>query len=142
MINSFQKSPIFGRSLALQKVLHWKASLGSVEFKLSPDLNVIEDAENRLLFLNFRKAKLDPEIAKLTLEISHWVLESNGVEIPIDHIEYVDLFTGEIYSVKKSRSSTTKVVAESAILCRPEGRGGDQVMRTRNSNKERHHAGG
>lgn len=116
VINSFQKSPIFGRPLVLQKVPHWKSSLGTVEFKLSPDLSVIEDDENRLLFLNFRNAKLDPEIAKLTLEISHWVLESNDIKVPIDHIEYVDLFTDAIYSVTKRRAATTKVVTESAKI--------------------------
>ena len=64
VITSFQKSPLFDRALMLQKVPHWKSSLGSVEFRLSPDLNVTEDDENRLLFLNFRNAKLDPEVAR------------------------------------------------------------------------------
>lgn len=116
VITSFQKSKIFDRKLSLQKIPRWKSSLGTVEFRLSPDLNVLEGGQSRLLFLNFRNVKLDPEVAKLTSEISHWVLERSGLRIPIGCIEYVDLFTGEIYSVKRRRAATTKAVVESAKI--------------------------
>ncbi|HET6804440.1 MAG TPA: hypothetical protein VFH59_03230 [Frateuria sp.] len=116
VMTSFQKSTLAERALILEKVPHWRSSLGTVEFRLSPDLNVLENGENRLLFFNFRNMKFDPEVAKLTAEISHWVLERNGIKMPIDHIEYVDLFSGDIYAIKKRRAATTKAVAESAKI--------------------------
>lgn len=116
VLEAFQKHDMRQRKLSLQPNIKVVANAGSVELKLSPDLKAAEGDDVRFFFLNCRAAKLVPEIATLTAEIAHWVLEQNSVKIPISRIEYVDLFTGETYSTSNRRGSTTKAIAQNVKI--------------------------
>lgn len=83
---------------------------------MSPDLFAFEGDEERFIYFNFKAEQQDPEAARMTLEIAHWLLEENGVDIKPDQLELVDLFTGVLYRGKKRRVKTIKLLKENARL--------------------------
>ena len=76
----------------------------------------LEGGLEQMLFLNCRGQALDPQVALQTTEIAHWVLEQSGFKLPISQIQYVDLFTGNVYSTKKRRTATAKALAQTAKI--------------------------
>lgn len=67
----------------------------------------------RFTFLNLRAQALDPDLARVTLELAHWLLEKQGQEIPIQRIEYVDLFKGTTHKIAKRRATTVSAATQS-----------------------------
>ncbi|WP_266157246.1 hypothetical protein [Dyella silvatica] len=52
----------------------------------------------------------------MTLEIAHWLLEQNGIDIAPRQIEFIDLFSGRLYTIKRRREKTIKLLDENARL--------------------------
>lgn len=114
VLNSFKKSSLHDRMLYYAKNSKIARSIGNVEFRLSPDFIFEENGKTLLLYLNCRSQPLDTEVARLTIEIAHWVVEISGIKIKIDQIEYFDLCNNTSYSFKKRRATTIKNLEENA----------------------------
>ena len=52
----------------------------------------------------------------MTVEIAHWLLEQNKLDVKAEQIEFIDLFTGALYKIKKRRAKTLKLLGENAKL--------------------------
>jgi hypothetical protein len=112
VLNSFKASELAARDLLLTAKNLTKLALNNVELRLMPDLAATEGGKPRIVFLNFRGHALDPEVARLTLEIADWVFEKNQIPIGTKNLEYVDLFKGKAYAIAKRRASTIKAVTQ------------------------------
>jgi hypothetical protein len=112
VLNSFKASELAARTLVLAPKKVIRLTQGNVELKLTPDLEAMENGQPRALFLNLRGQAMDPELARVTLEIAHWVLEKNQLPAAADNLEYVDLFKGHRYVLGKRRASTIKAVTQ------------------------------
>jgi hypothetical protein len=66
----------------------------------------LEDNEERFIYYNCRNARMDPDLARVTLEIGYWLLEENGIETAPSDLELVDLRTGRLYRGRAPRSRT------------------------------------
>jgi hypothetical protein len=109
-IDSFRKSSAARRIFVVTVSPHLAHAINNVEFRLSPDLRVLEDGKPRVLFFNCRAEKLDPELARCTIEVAHWVLENSGTNLPVSGIEFIDLSTGKTHTTKTRRAATVKAV--------------------------------
>lgn len=112
VLNSFKASELSARSLILEPKQVIRLKEGSVELKLTPDLEAMEEGVPRAVFLNLRGQVLDPELARVTLEIAHWVLEKNQLPVTSNRLEYFDLYKGQRHLLGKRRASTIKAVTD------------------------------
>jgi hypothetical protein len=110
VLENFIKSSQPKRKLEPLPNKRYSATTGAVEVRLSPDLQAREKGELRILYFNCRVATITDEIATFTIEIAHWVLAQNQVQIDVDHIEVIDLATGKVHRRKRSRPSTIKAI--------------------------------
>lgn len=115
-LENFKKSPFVNRQFSVRKNTKLKGGIGGVEFRLSPDLQVIDGGKEKILFFNLKQVVLDQEYAVLATEIAHWILEQNGIKTPISHIEYFDTFSGNSYKTNKRRPSTVKNLRANAKI--------------------------
>lgn len=117
VLEAFSNSALSRRKLQPLPNTRYSATIGSVEIRLSPDLQALEDGELRVIYFNCRAAPITDEIAALTVEIGNWVLAQNEVEIAFDHVEVVDLVNGTVHRRKKGRSNTiTTLKTNSRII--------------------------
>lgn len=112
----FEESTFLDRDLIIQSSPKVTATIAGVDFRLSPDLRAIENDEQFVFYINCRAQAVDPNIARMTLEAAHWILESNFEKIPLKNIQYLDLVVGELYSFKKRRSTTIKHLEQNAEI--------------------------
>lgn len=94
----------------------YSAMTGSVEIRLSPDLQALEKGDLRIIYFNCRAAAISEEVATLTVEIAHWVCTQNQVGAAVDQIEVIDLFSGKRYRKNGVRASTLKAVKGNAKI--------------------------
>lgn len=116
VLEGFASSDHAKRGLRLGTLKRYQADLGGLELRLSPDLVAHEGDEERFIYFNFKAEQYDSESAKMTLEIAHWLLEENGVEAAPEQVEFIDLFTGTLYKVKRRRARTIRLLEENAKL--------------------------
>jgi hypothetical protein len=106
VLNSFRLSDLAKRKLAIATTKHLSFKTDDIVLRFSPDLNGEENGTERFLLLHYRANTLSPDLARTTLELTHWALESAGTPISTKQLEYIDLFTGNTYSISKRRAST------------------------------------
>jgi hypothetical protein len=94
----------------------YSLDLVGLELKLSPDLFAYEGVEERYMYFNYTTKQFDPEAARMTLELAHWVLEHNGVKVKPRQLEFYDLFTGALHTGKTCRARTKRLLEENAKL--------------------------
>ena len=116
VLTAFEQSDFAKRVFVVEKNEKISNSIGTVEFRLSPDLVIEEKKKTRLIYINCRAQMLDSEIARLTAEIAHWVTEEVGIELKLNQIEYIDLYTNKTHNFKKRRQKTIKNLTENAKL--------------------------
>jgi len=116
VIDKFEKSSAAKRSLVIAKNAKYTASVDDVQLRLSPDIQALDGDKPVFIYYNCRAMGLDEEAAKSTLEIAHWVLEENGVDVKPIQIEYLDLATGTLHRVKKRRPTTVKALKANAKI--------------------------
>lgn len=87
-----------------------EAAMGSMQLKLGADLRGAEKNVPRVTFYNCRAVGIEPETARLTLDIALWVLHEGGSPVPASAVEYVDLFSGNVHKVAKISPHTTKLL--------------------------------
>jgi hypothetical protein len=110
VLENFIKSSQPKRMLEPQPNKRYSAHTGTVEVRLSPDLQALEKGDVRVIYFNCRVAPITDEIAALTIEIANWVLVQNQLQIAVDHVEVVDLATGKVHRRKTVRPSTIKAI--------------------------------
>jgi hypothetical protein len=109
-LDSFTSAPVSKRKLVPQPNTRHSAKIENVEIRLSPDLQALESEKLRVIYFNCRTVAVTPEIAESTVEIAHWVLEEDGVELDIAQIEFIDLVTGKIHRRKTRRPGTVSAI--------------------------------
>jgi len=92
----------------------YSAQLHGLELRLSPDLWALEGDEDRVIYFNANVTPQDAEHARKTVEIAHWLLEQNHLNIKPEQIEFIDLSTGVLHKFKKPRTKTMKDLGENA----------------------------
>ena len=110
VLEKFEQSNQVKRLLTPKTNSKMELTIGEVQLKLSTDFRAEETGKDKFIYYNCRGTALNVEIARLTLEIAHWVLEANSISVPIQNIEYVDLATGKAYRGSKRRPTTVKIV--------------------------------
>ncbi|MBJ6982664.1 hypothetical protein [Luteimonas sp. MC1572] len=116
VLESFASSGHMARQLRIAINRQYQFDVNGLELRLSPDLFAYEGDEQRFIYFNLKAEQYDPEAAKMTLEIAHWLLEQVGVKIAPRQIEFVDLFTGVLYKISRRRSRTIKLLSDNAKL--------------------------
>lgn len=82
--------------------------------RLSLDLLGDEHQRPKALYYNCRAALLDPEMARTTLEIAHWVLTQNGVALPLGALEYFDFAGNHLHQLRQRRRGTLTRMRQTA----------------------------
>ncbi|WP_161810946.1 hypothetical protein [Steroidobacter agaridevorans] len=116
VIDKFETTPAALRSLSIMKHTKYTAAIGDLQLRLSPDIQALDGEKPVFIYYNCRSIKLDEEAAKLTLEIAHWVLDENGINVKPIQIEYLDLATGVLHQVKTRRPTTVKALKNNARI--------------------------
>ena len=116
VLDKFEKSALVRRTLEPLPNTRYVAKLDSLEIRLSPDIQALEDGELVILYFNCRTAPVPDEIASLTVEIANWVLEQNEVDIKFDHVQVIDLVTGQTHKRKRGRPTTLKALKSNARI--------------------------
>jgi hypothetical protein len=111
VLDSFIGSSQAKRKLHSLPNRRYSAMTGSVEIRLSPDLQALEKDALKVTYFNCRVAAITEEIAGLTIEIAHWVLTQNQVAVDFDQIEVIDLAaTGKVHRRTSGRRSTINAI--------------------------------
>jgi len=116
VLEEFLNSEHAQRSLKPTAQRRLYAMVRGLELRLSPDIFALEDGEERFIYFNCKAEQYDPESAKMTIEVAHWLLEQNKLNVKPEQIEFIDLFTGVLYKVKKRRPKTVKLLEENAKI--------------------------
>lgn len=116
VLEQFIQSEHAARGLKPAPIQRYTAFMHDLELRLSPDLRAYEGTEERIIFFNANVLPQDAELAKKTLEIAHWLLEENEVDLKPEQVEFIDLTTGVLHKIKKRRAKTIKDLAENAKL--------------------------
>ena len=91
--------------------------IGQVEISLSLDLLAHEGGVPRYIYYNLRAAPADPDTARATLDIAHWILAHSGFQVPIRQLEYVDFANGnKAYRSQQRRARTIAKLKANAKL--------------------------
>ena len=91
-------------------------TVGTVNVRLSPHLSGATDSGDHVLYYNFRAAPLDGETARMTLELAHWLLQSNGITLPLRVVEYVDLQGRSVHRTSRLRPTTRRRAQQTAKI--------------------------
>ncbi|TBR39399.1 MULTISPECIES: hypothetical protein [Dyella] len=116
VLTQFVESGHAHRGLKPTTMLRCYASMSDLELRLSPDLCAMDGKLQRVIYFNANASEQDPEAAKMTLEIAHWVLEQNGENVAPRQLEFIDLFSGKVFSINRRRQKTIKLLEENARL--------------------------
>jgi hypothetical protein len=106
VIKAFSKNKVSQRKLIIKPSPKLNFTQGDVEIRLSFDLSADEKKETRMMFFNLRNAEITEEIAKKTLEISHFILNENKIPTSTKSLELIDLYSGKVYLLSKTRKRT------------------------------------
>ncbi len=92
-INAFRNGDQFDRTFSLSNSETHHAVLNDVDIRATADLVVSENAGQVPLYLIYdcREQCPENEIIRTTVELFHYVLEQNDIDIPIRNVEYVCL---------------------------------------------------
>ena len=117
VLMSFAASPQADRSLTPIRGPRLETTLGDVDLHLAFDLVAKEGDQPKWLLYNMRVIRVDEKLARATLEVAHWLLQSCGVDARMDELEYVDIAKGgEHYTFRRTRSTTIKQAEQTLKL--------------------------
>ena len=97
VLQAFRASDHSRRNFVVQVNRQTKATVAGVELRLSADMQAIENGIPTVLHFNCRGKPIGEVEAILAAEISHWVLEQNGIQLDPGQIEIMDLTNGRSY---------------------------------------------
>ena len=115
VLDSFQKNgALLARVFQLQRDTTYVGRIPHVELRVSPDMRALEDGMLRYIFYHWKSAALTGQLAEDTLQLACLALEQNGLEVPLDSLEYVDLFTTRVYKIRARSADTEKLLRANA----------------------------
>ncbi len=114
VLRAFERSRQARRRLQVGANPKRVASVRQVELRLGLDMSAIDKGNARPVYYNCRTEALDSDLAHTTLDLAHWVLEENGILLPANALEYVDLTGGRVHHIHKRRTKTLKRLREVA----------------------------
>jgi hypothetical protein len=114
VLEKFANSSQVRRRLTPVQNKRYSAKVGSVEIRLSSDLQALEKEELRVIYFNCRNVPIPEETAALTIEIAHWVLVQNEIRLNVGQIEVIDLATGRSHRRNRGRPATVKAIKNNA----------------------------
>lgn len=106
VIDSFQNGRQATRALRLLPNRKFLTSYGQVQVRLHFDLSVNEAGIEKFIFYNFRNSPITPQMAKETIEVAAMVLRDVNVTFPTKNIEFIDLFSGQVFTAKQITKRT------------------------------------
>jgi hypothetical protein len=112
VIESFRESQHATRRFQLQTNRQATAKIAGVEIRLSADMQALENSVLRVVHFNCRGRAIDEAAALLVAEVSHWVLDENGINLNPSQIEVIDLTNGRSYRARTLRSSTIDLLTD------------------------------
>jgi hypothetical protein len=95
VLRVFSGGSLRERQFRVQKANTYRARIGTVGLKFSPDVTGVEDGKTRFLVLNPRMEDTDDEVARMTLEIAHHVLAESAVPCSMNELEYANIRSGK-----------------------------------------------
>lgn len=117
VIDAFEDSDEVERSLKLRPDPEFSVDVGGVQLRLAPSLLVHEGDQPKVVYYNLRAAPIDPDVARMTAEIGHFILEQNDARLPLRHIEVVDFKGAAKMTWKRRRKKTIeKMEANGPLL--------------------------
>lgn len=116
VLDAFENSDFARREFSVAASPRINATIDNVTLRLSPDLRLVEHGTPSIVYLNCRGRAIDPDTARRTLEIAHWVLERTGEPIQISQLEYVDLFRNTSFTYKTRRLKTIAALKQNAMI--------------------------
>lgn len=108
VLDAFEAGSQRSRRILPLSVPRLTTTIGNVQLRLGLDILADEAGTTRRIYYNCRTAELDPEIAKTTLEIAHWLLEQNDLLVPTRSIEFVDFTRDRVHRISNRRPGTVK----------------------------------
>jgi len=114
VLNRFERSPQARRRLRLQSNPSLAHSIAGVELRLGADLRASERDARKCVYYNCRNVEIDPEVARLALEVAYVVMDENGQTPEARELEYVDLQKGEVHQTRAPRTRTLALLRENA----------------------------
>jgi hypothetical protein len=116
VLDQFSHSAQAKRALLPQPNKKYVASIGDVEIRLSTDLQAKDSKEQKYIYFYCKREPIDIESTKNIIDIAHWLLSSNGVDVQPNQIEIIDINTGILHTAKKLRPGTIKTLKANAKI--------------------------
>ena len=117
VIEAFARSSQASRDLTIQP--QHKTSIviaRDVELRLRFDLSATENSNPRRIFYNCRNAPITNQVARLTLQLSVWILAQNGDSVPYSALEYVDLRSARRIKISGIPARTIRLAKANAQI--------------------------
>jgi hypothetical protein len=115
VLHQFEGSKEAVRQLKPHSLFTKTATIGNTVLSLRFDLVASEAGKPRLVFYNCRQSAMDGEIARITLELAHWVLEQQGGTADLKRLQLVDLpSTARAHSYATRRPTTMRKAQQTA----------------------------
>jgi hypothetical protein len=114
VLDAFEASAESRRRLTPLPTPRLSLSVGTLQIRLSLDFAAREADVDRRIYYNCRAAAVEPDTARTTLEIAHWILEETGTLIDPALLELVDLAGRRRYRGKARRPTTIRRVRQNA----------------------------
>lgn len=115
VLDRFQQNTIqLARTFELQRDRTYIGRISSVELRVSADMRALEAGVPRYIFYHWKAAVLPGRLAEDTLQTAYWALEQNGLGLPLDSLEYVDLFSGKVHKIGARSRYTEQLLRENA----------------------------
>lgn len=116
VVDAFTASPQIQRRLTPVTNPRLSATISTIDIRLAADLRAIEGSAGRVIYYHCRQIPIDTEVAHVTTEIAHWILQEAGQDIDIDQIEVVDLAAKRVYKLRKRRPTTIRLLKNNAKI--------------------------
>jgi hypothetical protein len=116
VIDQFAGGPQAQRTLAPITSPKLSTSVSGVTIRLQFDLVAMEGNVTRYILYNLRNEPVEAEIARSTLEIAHWAMQREDLQVPPQSLEHVEIATGIGRSGRPVRQRTIQNVEQNANL--------------------------
>lgn len=117
VIRSFGRSRQTTRNLTVQAQPNVSIVLANdVEIRLRFDICATERDNEKRIFYNCRNAPITGQIARLTLQLAHWVLEQNGTPVPYSALEYIDFRSRQTTRISRIPARTIQLATANARI--------------------------
>jgi hypothetical protein len=119
VITDFQRTRQARRQLMPRPGRRIRTDFSGVELKLTPDFVGAEGQAQKIIFYNFRQARLTSNVARATLELAAWALRHAGGDADPANLECIDLADrGRVHRIRQIRPQTIRRAQQNARAIR------------------------